>query len=126
MTDNKRIAELEHRCAALEQVVTGFVQFIEAVQPMYQEWKEGAGKFAASSDPGPAPRRHLTYETVLTVQREHAENPKESIRALGRRLGLPESSIRSCLKMSDRRLRELKRKDMAAADKAYKLTGGNA
>lgn len=126
MTDIKRIEELEHRCAALEQVVSGFVQFIEKVQPMYQEWKEGAGKFAAPSDTAPARRQHLTYATVINVQREHAENPEESIRALGRRLGLPESSIRSCLKMSDKRLRELKRRDMAAADKAYKLTGGNA
>ncbi|HDW3986175.1 TPA: hypothetical protein RMT71_003171 [Escherichia coli] len=126
MTDNERIVALELRCVALERTIDGFIQFIEKVQPMHQEWKEGTGKFAASSDPGPTPRRHLTYEIVHTVQREHAENPKESIRALGRRLGLPESSIRSCLKMSDRRLRELKRKDMAAADKAYKLTGGNA
>ncbi|UIU63893.1 hypothetical protein H6S30_26545 (plasmid) [Escherichia coli] len=60
------------------------------------------------------------------MRRERAEHPEESVRALARRLNIPESTVRSCLKLDDRRMRELKKKDMRSADEAYRLTGGDA
>ncbi|EET3989931.1 TPA: hypothetical protein JLM98_004040 [Escherichia coli] len=132
MTDSERIAQLERKCAALQKVLERFVEFAGKVQPMYKEWEGGTGKFAGvsaaeqPSAPSPGQRKHITYAMAHEVRRERAEHPEESVRALARRLNIPESTVRSCLKLDDRRMRELKKKDMRSADEAYRLTGGDA
>ena len=138
MTDGERIAQLEAECQSLQHAMNMILQLLankirpelHSYREMHKEWQNGTGRFAAQDSPvadaAAVQRKHLTYATVIKVRRERAEHPEESIRGLSRRLELPESSVRACLKLSDARLRELKKKDMEDADEAYRITGGNA